>query len=61
MVNITQKELMALEDLMQAEVICTAKCEQLAQTTQDVQWQDHYQRMAQRHRQHLDQLYANLK
>ncbi len=61
MAQITGKELSALGDLLDAESIWCAKYKAYAAKTDDAQLKDCYERMAQRHQQHFDQLYANLK
>ncbi len=61
MAQITEKELSALGDLMNAEHVLHAKCCALASDAQDAELRDIYTKMAERHQRHFDQLYGNLK
>lgn len=61
MVQITEKELSALGDLMEAESVIAAKYAYCAQMVDDAQLKDCFLQMEKRHKQHLDQLYANVK
>ena len=61
MAQITEKELTALGDLMNAESVMIAKCHHMAECTADAALKDCYSQMAQRHQRHFDQLFSNLK
>ena len=61
MVQITEKELSALSDLLTAEQLAVAKYKAVAEMTQDAAIKDCYTRMAQKHQRHFDELYTNLK
>ena len=61
MAQITEKELTALGDLMNAESIMIAKCLHMAECTEDASLKDCYEQMGQHHRRHFDQLFSNLK
>ena len=61
MAQITEKELTALGDLMNAESIMIAKCYHMAECMEDAALKDCYSRMAQRHQRHFDELFSNLK
>ena len=59
--RITEKELTGIGDLMSVESVLCAKCQHLAQNTEDTALKDCYLQMAQRHQRHLDELYSNIK
>ena len=61
MAQITEKELSFLNDLLSAEQVCAAKYKAFAENTDDAALKDCYDGLAQRHCEHFDQLYANLK
>lgn len=61
MSKITEKELSAISDLMNAEVTMKAKCTFMAENATDPALADCYLQMARQHQKHLDELYANLK
>jgi rubrerythrin len=61
MALITQKELAALGDLLSAEQLAITKYCSAAQCTADTALKDCYTQLAQRHQQHFDELYTNLK
>ena len=61
MAQITEKELSYLCDLLSAEQLCAAKYSAFAENTADAALKDCYGSLAQRHSQHFDQLYTNLK
>jgi len=61
MAQITAKELTAVGDLLSAEQTVAAKCAHLAETTEDKALSDCYRRLAEKHEQHMNQLYENLK
>ncbi len=61
MAQITCKELSAISDLLSAEEMMTAKYQHLACTTTDSTLKNEYEQMAQRHRQHYDELFSHLK
>ena len=54
-------QITALGDLMEAESVFADKYAYCAQMTDDAQLKDCFQQMEKRHKQHLDQLYANVK
>ncbi len=61
MAQITCKELSAISDLLSAEENMTAKYTQLICSTTDTTLKNEYEQMAQRHRQHYDELFSHLK
>ncbi len=61
MAQITEKELSALSDLLNAEQVTIAKYKASADMTQDAAIKDKYTQMAARHQRHFDELYTNLK
>lgn len=61
MAQITEKELTAIGDIMNIESVMCAKCHYMARNTQDAALKDCYERMAQRHQRHLDELFSNMK
>lgn len=61
MAQITEKELSAIGDLMTMEEILHAKCLSMAASADDKALADCYAGLAQKHKQHLDQLFGNLK
>lgn len=61
MAQITEKELTALGDLMEAESVFAEKYAYCAKMTDDAQLKDCFLQTEKRHKQHLDQLYANVK
>ena len=61
MAQITEKELTALSDLLSMEENLVAKYRAYACATTDATLKDEYERTAQRHQRHYDELYSNLK
>ena len=61
MAQITGKELTALSDLLSMEENLVAKYKQFACDTTDHNLKNQYEQIAQRHQQHYDELYSNLK
>ena len=61
MAQITEKELSFLSDLLSAEQVCAAKYRAFAEDTDDAALKDCYNGLAQRHSEHFEQLYTNLK
>ena len=61
MAQLTAKELTAIGDLLSAEQTVAAKCAHLAATVEDKALADCYSRLSEKHTQHMNQLYANLK
>ena len=61
MAQITSKELTAIDDLLGMETLLSAKYEYVASKTEDAALKDCYTQMAQRHKQHTEQLYGQLK
>ena len=61
MAQITEKELGAIGDLMNAESVLIAKCNSMAEGTEDAALKDLYYQMAGRHQRHFDELFSNLK
>ena len=59
--RITEKELTGISDLMSMEGVLCAKCQFMAQNTEDQALKDCYMQLAQRHQRHLDELYSNIK
>lgn len=59
--QITNKELSGLSDLLSLEENTVAKYKEYAAQTTDSVLKNHYEQMAQRHQRHFDELYANLK
>ena len=61
MVQITEKELGAISDLLSVEENLIAKYKDYACRTADQTLKNCYEQMAQSHQRHFDELYANLK
>ena len=61
MAQITAKELSAISDLLSVEENLIAKYKAFANQTTDMTLKAKYEQIAQRHQQHFDQLYGNLK
>ena len=61
MAQITAKELTAISDLLTMEETLAAKCCKLASECTDSVLKNQYEQVAQMHRQHYDELFANLK
>ncbi len=59
--QITNKELSGLSDLLSLEENVVAKYKVYAAQTTDPVLKNHYEQMVQRHQRHFDELYANLK
>lgn len=60
MVQLTEKELSALNDLLADEELLTKKFQMLAQQTQDTEIRDKYQRISEQHQGHFNALYQYL-
>lgn len=60
MANLTQKELTALEDALNAEQLIIKKFRAYAQQAQDTEIRSTAQQMAERHKQHYDTLMGYL-
>ena len=61
MANITEKELMAISDLLSMEENLVTKYRACACAAGDEALRSVYEQTAQRHQRHYDELYANLK
>ena len=61
MAQITEKELTALGDLMNAEATMAAKYQSMAANATDKAIANCYEELAARHKRHLEELYVNLK
>ena len=61
MVEITSKELTALEDILSAEQCLVAKFTECAQEATDAELKSKYEQIALRHQRHYDEIYSNLK
>ena len=61
MAEITTKELSSLSDLLGAEQLVINKYQSYACMTSDMALKNKYQQMAQKHQQHFETLYAQLK
>lgn len=60
MVQLTEKELSALNDLLADEELLTKKFQMLAQQTQDTEIRDKFQRISEQHQGHFNSLYQYL-
>ena len=61
MAQITGKELTALSDLLSMEENLVAKYKQFSCDATDSNLKNQYEQFAQRHQQHYDELFSNLK
>ena len=61
MAQITCKELSSLSDLLGAEQLVISKYQDYACRTNDSMLKTKYQQMAEKHQQHFETLYAQLK
>ena len=61
MVQLSEKELSALNDLLADEELLTKKFQMLANETQDPEIKQKYERISQQHQGHFNALYSYLK
>lgn len=61
MVQLSEKELSALNDLLADEELLTKKFKMLASETQDPEIRQKYERISDQHQGHFNALYAYLK
>ena len=60
MVQLTEKELSALHDLLSDEELLVKKFKMLASQTQDEEIKQKYERISQQHQGHFNAIYAHL-
>ncbi len=61
MVQLSEKELSALNDLLTDEELLTKKFKMLASLTEDTEIKQKFERIAEQHQGHFNTLYAHLK